>query len=193
MALAVANYAYDYDTALPTVGFSHGGETFAEQGAWFFVLKPYSDSQLLYRCPSDDSPHWDTPDSNSRLRRVSYATNFMLTGQISGPASIFNRLDTIPRPSRTAYIAELAEVSGSGFATADHFHPETWFGSPAFHDMTIRPQLEIDQHQGRYANYAFLDGHAEAAERKDVFEVDPAATFANKLWIRNAFWPTVAK
>ncbi len=193
MALATVNYAFEHDARLPTVGFSHGGTVHAEQGSWFFLLEPYSDGGLAYRCPSDDSPHWEVPEGTPpRLRRVSYATNYMLSGLIAGDYKPFNNLDLNLRPSATCYIAELAETSTSGFATADHFHPETWYGAAQFHDSTIKPQLEIEQHLGK-ANYAFLDGHAATLARSDVFEVAPGSTFTNKRWTANKFWPDVAR
>ena len=193
MALATVNYAFDHDSRLPTVGFSHGGHTLPAQGSWFFLLEPYTDSKLAYRCPSDDSPAWDTP-VGGRLRRVSYATNYMLTGLISSPKyKRYNNLDMIPRTSATCFIVELAEqIDAGGFATADHVHPETWYGSPAFHDMTIRPQVEIEQHLDK-ANYTFLDGHAATHARADVFQVAPGSTITNKRWSANKFWPDVAR
>lgn len=179
---------------LPSVGFSHGGnsgQTEVEQGAWFFLLEPYVDEKLLYRCPSDDSPHWDVVDSNNRLRRVSYATNYLLSG-LSADPNATNSLDDIRRPSRTIFIAELTDESESGFATADHFHPETYYSNP-INEAIIRDQLQIDRHLDRVANYAFLDGHAETAERSEVFEVDPSSTIFDKIWVSNAFWPNIAK
>ncbi|MEM6393692.1 MAG: prepilin-type N-terminal cleavage/methylation domain-containing protein [Planctomycetota bacterium] len=198
MAIATTNYAFDHSSSLgsvlPTVGFSHGGNSGVlevEQGAWFFLLESYSSDKLLYRCPSDDSPHWEVPDSNARLRRVSYATNYLLSGLSSDPAAT-NYLDDILRPSRTAYIGELTDTSNTGFATADHFHPETYYSNPV-DDTVISDQLQLDRHLNRVANYAFLDGHAETAERKDVFEVDPSSTLFVRVWVNNAFWPNVAK
>ena len=162
---------------LPTVGFSHGGSVYSPQGSWFFLLQDFSDGTLAWRCDSDESSFWELPEPGPpRPRRVSYATNFMLTGQISGSTyAAYNRIDNVPAPSATIFIAELAEESPTGFSTADHFHPETWFGNPATHDTTLGKQLEIKQHAGA-ANYAFLDGHASTEERSAVFEVAPTAT-----------------
>jgi prepilin-type N-terminal cleavage/methylation domain-containing protein/prepilin-type processing-associated H-X9-DG protein len=193
MGIATVNYAYDHDGLLPDVGFSHGGSTYAEQGSWFFLLEQYNGGEagkLAYRCPSDDSPAWDTPQgSPPRLRRVSYATNFLLTGRSGIAAYVgLNNLDLVPRPAATAYIVELSEPPGSpGFATADHVHPETWPAAPAFLDDQIRPQVEIEQHQGR-ANYTFLDGHAANYARADVFE-----TAAAGVYLANKFFPDIAR
>ena len=194
MSIATVNYAYQHDGFLPTVGLSHGGSAYPPQGSWFFLLQDFSDGTLAWRCDSDDSPAWETPaGSPPRLRRVSYATNFLLSGQSSSltstgrPYKTYANLDNIPAPSATCFIAELAEESATGFATADHHHPETWPGNlPA-----MRQQLELEQHSGK-ANYAFLDGHASTEERAAVFELDPASTIGNLIWTANHFWPDVA-
>jgi prepilin-type N-terminal cleavage/methylation domain-containing protein/prepilin-type processing-associated H-X9-DG protein len=192
MALATVAYATENDMDLPTVGFSHGGTVHAEQGSWFFLLEPYVDGKLLYQCPSDESEAWNVADANGRTRRVSYATNYMLTGYLSGKYESYNNLDRLPRPTRTIFSGELAEQSASGFATADHVHPETWFGDPATIDNIVREQLEVEQHIGK-SNFVYLDGHAETLERTDTFELSPTATASNLIWINNHFWPDVAR
>jgi prepilin-type N-terminal cleavage/methylation domain-containing protein/prepilin-type processing-associated H-X9-DG protein len=192
MALATVAYAVENDMDLPTVGFSHGGTVHPEQGSWFFLLEPYVDGKLLYRCPSDESEAWTTPDGFGRIRRVSYATNYTLSGFLTGRFDGYNNLDRLPRPARTIFAGELAEQSASGFATADHVHPETWFADPATIDNIVREQLEVEQHNGK-ANYVYLDGHAETLARTDTFELDPASTATNVTWINNHFWPDVAR
>ena len=192
MALATVAYATENDMDLPTVGFSHGSAVHAEQGSWFFLLEPYVDGKLLYRCPSDESEAWNVADSNGRLRRVSYASSYMLTGFIAGKYESYNNLDRLPRPSLTVFSGELAEESVSGFATADHVHPETWFAAPATLDNIIREQLEVEQHHGK-SNFVYLDGHAETLTRTDTFDLDPGSTAANPIWINNHFWPDIAR
>ncbi|MBB6441911.1 prepilin-type N-terminal cleavage/methylation domain-containing protein [Phycisphaera mikurensis] len=207
MAISTVNFAYagaqpvrpagaSRDASLlPSVGFSHGGSTYSEQGSWFFLLQDFSDGTLAWRCDSDESPAWETPQgSPSRLRRVSYATNFLLSGLSrsiapSGrPYRTYADLDKIPAPSATCFIVELAEESSSGFATADHVHPETWTGNlPA-----MRNQIELEQHAGK-ANYAFLDGHASTEQREGVYDLDPASVIPNLIWRANAFDPEVAR
>lgn len=194
MAIATVNYALEHDGILPSVGFSHGGATLPEQGSWFFTLQRFSGGTLAWRCPSDDSPAWETPEgSPPRLRRVSYATNYMLSGLISSPRyRPFVDLNKVPAPSATIFLGELAEQSPTGFATADHFHPETWFDEPARHDEVLGRQLEIQQHSGK-SNFAFLDGHASTEARSEVFEVAPGATIFNPRFAANHFWPDVAR
>ena len=195
LGISVQNYATVHDGDLPTVGFSHGSESFPPQGAWFFLLEKFSDSKLHYRCPDDDSPSWDVPDPmNGRLRRVSYGSNFLVTGLSNAPSvKGLNKLDRIPRPTATIFAAELAEVSTNGFATADHFHPETWFAipQPAI-DANVGNQLEIRQHTDR-ANYVYLDGHAAGASRPDIYDTDPTSNVLNPRYTANKVLPNSAR
>ncbi|MGB0767275.1 MAG: type II secretion system protein [Phycisphaeraceae bacterium] len=191
MAIAIVNFATENKMDLPTVGFSHGGNVYAEQGSWFFGLEPYVDGKLMYRCPSDDSPAWEIPEGG-RLRRVGYASSFILSGLIAGKYKNFNNLDRIPSASKTVYAVELAETSVAGFAVADHVHPETWGGDPALIEDTIKEQVEIEQHQDK-SNYTYLDGHAETLARKDTFDIAPGSTVTNIIWNSNHFWPDVAR
>ena len=205
MSIATVNFAYaraqpvpppgaSRDAALlPSVGFSHGGSTYPPQGSWFFLLQDFSDGTLAWRCDSDESPAWETPQgSPPRLRGVSYATNFLLSGLSSSiapsgtPYRVYADLDKIPAPSATCFIVELAESSPSGFATADHVHPETWPGNPA----AVRNQIELEQHSGK-ANYAFLDGHASTEEHEDLYDL--ASIVPQVVWRANAFDPEVAR
>ncbi|MEM0914185.1 MAG: DUF1559 domain-containing protein [Planctomycetota bacterium] len=193
LALATTNYANAYEGHLPTVGFSHGSSTYSTQ-AWFFLLEPYSDGKLHYRCPSDKSVYWDTPaPSSGLLRRLSYATNYLVSGQAAAyPSSEgWNRLDRSPRPTRTVYAVELTPRDDTGgFATADHVHPETWLVGGI---DKMAEQVEIDRHQGGVSNYAYLDGHAETEKAEDTYLLDPASTFPNLIWTNNHFWPDVAR
>lgn len=84
MGIAVYAYALDYDDALPSVGLRHDNGA-VKQGAWLFALSDYVDAELLYRCPSDDSPTWNTPSTaTGRLRQVSYATNYLVVDKFPG-------------------------------------------------------------------------------------------------------------
>ena len=194
MAISTVSYAFSNDGLLPSVGFSHGGETFDAQGSWFELLQEFSGDTLAWRCDSDESPHWEVVDpATSRMRRVSYGTNFLLSGRVP-PGSTYARfgdIDNVSAPSATAYVAELAEQSNNGFATADHYHPETWFLPTPTHDATLADQLEIFQHTNG-ANYAFLDGHASTEERRAVYEPAPGATLINQSFLANRFDPLVA-
>ena len=192
MGLATTNYAYTFDGQLPGIGL---GGALPEQGSWLFTLADFVDSDLLYRCPSDDSPYFDRPaPSNGLRRRVSYATPFTL-GFAPG-FEAFRRLDNIPRPPKTASAVELVEGDAAsdraGAVSADHVHPETWSAARAgdVGDDLVGRQNEIRQHQGR-ANYAFLDGHAATHQRSEVIESDGPIRFLT--WNANVFWPQIGR
>ncbi|MEM7626870.1 MAG: DUF1559 domain-containing protein [Planctomycetota bacterium] len=172
MGIAVYAYALDYDKALPSVGLNHDGRP-VEQGAWLFALSDYVDSELLYRCPSDESEFWDVfvPGTTPpRFRQVSYATNYMVSDKFPGYASAgtgnpYNKLTNIPRPTETIYTVELTE-RGS-FAGADHVHPESW---NTLNPDQIGLQVEHEQHAGK-ANYLLLDGHSTSYALEETYLV----------------------
>lgn len=202
MGIAAAAYAYDdKDTILPSVGFAHGGEVIpgGEQGSWFFQLQQYSqgDTTLMVRCPSDDSPFWEQP-LGAVFRRVSYATNFLITGlsPVYSGTDGWNRLDRFPRPSNLIWALELVEAQKTGdFAVADHVHPLTWSTPIGNLDNKMSEQVELDQHTER-SNYAFADGHAATLPRAEVLDY-PAGVILPigdpNDWTRNRFYPDVAK
>jgi len=196
MAFATVNYAYSFEGELPTVGFSHGGATYDEQGSWFFLLEDFVDGKLLYRCPSDESVYWQQPDPNNRLRRVSYASNFTLG--IAPGFKAYSNIDQIDRPSSTIHAAELTEggripgnPSHSGFVTADHFHAENFIDTSPSSDGSAGTQLELEQHSGR-SNFSFLDGHAASHTRPEVVE-NASGSVVFPQWTTNKFWPTIAR
>ncbi|MEM6855305.1 MAG: DUF1559 domain-containing protein [Planctomycetota bacterium] len=172
MGIAVYAYALDFDDQLPAVGLNHDGIT-TDQGAWLFALADYVDTDLLYRCPSDESEFWKTPVPGTvppRNRLVSYATNNMLTQNFAGfstgaAGNPYTRLSNIPKPSETIYTVELTE-RGS-FAGADHVHPESW---NALSREAISLQVEIEQHADQ-ANYLFIDGHVARYGLEDTYFV----------------------
>ncbi|MEM9915369.1 MAG: DUF1559 domain-containing protein [Planctomycetota bacterium] len=171
MGIAVYAYALDYEDRLPDIGLYHDGRA-TSQGAWLFALADYVDTDLLYRCPSDESEFWKTPVPGTnppRNRLVSYATNNMLTQNYAGfskgaAGNPYTKLSNIPKPSETIYTVELTETGS--FAGADHVHPESWF--------LLSPeqinQIETEQHAGQ-SNYLFIDGHAARYAFVDTFFV----------------------
>jgi prepilin-type processing-associated H-X9-DG protein/prepilin-type N-terminal cleavage/methylation domain-containing protein len=172
MGIAMYGYALDFEDALPTIGLGETGSTLDTQGSWLFALSDYIDTDLLYRCPSDNSEFWDVPAPTSppRLRQVSYATNNLVTVNFGpftpiGGVNPYSKLTNIPRPTETIYTVELTEVNDGGFAVADHIHPEGWvFFSP----QQISWQVEIDQHAEK-SNYLFFDGHAASNALEETY------------------------
>ena len=171
MGIAVQIYAQEFDFKLPEPGLDHGFTPQPDDpGAWLFALNAYVDTDLMYRCPSDNSPYWDTPVTGTRFRRVSYATNYLLSDDfvsflVSG-TNPYSDLENIRRPSDTIYAVELAERNPQ-FAAADHVHPDGWI---FVGKSEIAKQVEHEQHAGK-ANYLFLDGHAEQLALEETFPV----------------------
>ena len=194
MAMASVNYAFEFDGDLPGVGFSEGGTTLSAQGAWLVTLAEFVDAPLLYRCPSDESPYFDTPaPTNGRLRQVSYGLPFTL-GHANGFEE-FRNIDAILRPTKTIFTLELVEGTAdddrNGFVSADHVHPEIWrTATVANGDAVVGGQVEIEQHL-KTANYSFLDGHAEALRRDETIENRGGILFP--VWSVNLYWPQVAR
>ena len=189
MGLAAHAYAYEWDDRLPTHGLGHGS-TPDTQGAWVDALASFVDTELLYRCPSDDSPFWQTPvpAAPPRLRRVSYATNNLMATYYTGfsPAvhplgtlNPFSRIGNIRRPSSTIYTVELTERNDAGFATADHVHTEIW---PPQTPEQIALQMEHEQHKGT-ANYLFIDGHAASHTLRETVAVGSGSIFEPEVFL----------
>ncbi len=192
MGLATMLYANDNDEQLPTAGLSHGGHNVDEQGSWLHLLEPYCGDQLLYRCPSDHSIHFDIPlQEGGRLRQVSYATNYYLDPEFASASPQYrglNVLSRIKRPAKVVFICELVEAGE--FAAADHIHANQWIIDPV---NKPAEQVATERHSGR-SNYAFLDGHAETLSLHEVYQFDSANSSPGNLkWVENVFDPLVAK
>lgn len=189
MGLATTAYAFDHDDLLPGTEFGHGSHGHSEeQGGWYFSLENYASgkTELAARCPSDDSLHYDEPEPvTARLRLVSFGTNYYVSGELPGFTK-YRSLREIDRPSQTIFIGELAEVGE--FAAADHFHAENWLIDPV---GEFRDQIAADRHNGS-VNWAYLDGHAGAHSREDVFSYGPGSSPGNILWVHNRFNPNLA-
>lgn len=187
MCLAMVMYAKTHDGQLPTVGIGHGSHIVDEQGSWLRLLGPYSGGTLAFTCPSDRSPHFRTPlVEGGRLRKVSFGTNYYLSGQLPGYEQ-YSDLASIPQPSGTVFVMELAETGE--YAAADHTHPEGWWLDPS-----KRPaqQVAVKRHAGR-SNFGFMDGHAASHRIEDVYQIGPGSTPKKVNWIHNRFDPTIAR
>lgn len=166
LGLAAQMYADGHAGAIVDSGLPHGGlpsQPSQEAQSWFHTLARHYRSQLISRCPADESAYWDMdlpgtgppgPDPPVR-RRVSFAQNDYLTGDLPGWES-FNRYGRIKRPAATILFAELAETGS--WAASDHIHVELWLFNPR---VEAALQIALERHLGR-ANYVFVDGHAAA-------------------------------
>jgi prepilin-type N-terminal cleavage/methylation domain-containing protein/prepilin-type processing-associated H-X9-DG protein len=191
LAVATVIYAQENDQHLPTVGMSHGSHIVDEQGSWFHLLMDYAGTELLYRCPSDESPWFDRPLPGGRRRKVSFGTNYYVSGQMVDWEA-FDSMDAIPRPMHTIFAVELAEgltEAQQEWAAADHIHADLWLSDP---EAKAREQVAIDRHQGR-ANYVFLDSHAQSMKFEQTYKIGEGSTLGNIQWSANKYDPRVAK
>lgn len=145
--MAIHAYAQNNGDRYPASSCGQGGDDI--ESWWIKALQPYSDTSLMYRCPSDRSNSFmdlDDPPPASQwgnYRWASYSTNSRFDGKI------YSYMSAVPKPLYTIYACETPEsVHG-----ADHVHPEMWF-SPA----EPRNHVAHDRHLGK-ANYLFADGH----------------------------------
>lgn len=183
---AVLMYADNQDGRLPDVGLAHGGSV-NESAAWINAMKCELGNNDVARCPNDRSRHWlEPPAGTTELRRLSYASNYYLTGKVPGKEA-YNVYTKVARPATTIFWAELTE--NGEYAVADHVHPETWFTNPT---LLAGRQIEMTRHIGR-ANYGFVDGHAEPQRFEDTYSINLAATvFPRIAWDHNKYDPTLA-
>lgn len=196
MGIALVAYCNDNRFHMPPAKLGHGAVSYGdEQGSWFFLLDSYANSRLLARCPSDGSRHWQEPHpATSRLRRVSYGTNYFLSGEVPNREQ-FKNLDRIVRPTHTIYALELAEEGE--FATSDHCHNEQWAlwaSSPQSLRNAILEEVALNRHKTRL-NWSFLDGHAEALLPEETIRLGPSASLplSPDMFVINKHDPTVAR
>jgi len=150
------------------------------------MVKEYGDQRVV-RCPSDASSHWTrpVPGTSNRYRRMSYASNYYMTGRLPGTEDLLV-MTRIRRPARTIYWVELEEEGE--FAGADHVHPESWLADPR---RLASEEMEIGRHLNR-ANYALIDGHVEPFRFEQTYWIDVAASsFPDITWIHNRYDPRI--
>ncbi|MEX0886813.1 MAG: DUF1559 domain-containing protein [Phycisphaeraceae bacterium] len=189
MGLAMHTFVIDHDGGLPVGRFAHGAAEHAdEQGSWFHTLEHYAEAEIMARCPDDRSPHFDVPEPTSdRLRRVSFGTNYYLSGEMPG-YRVYDSLDAIRRPTHVIFAVELAETGE--YAATDHVHPELWMDNPT---QRSRQMIAFDRHRQGQSHFVFVDGHATTHTREQVYQVAPGSVPGNIHWNANKFNPTVAK
>ena len=181
-------------------GMPHGTVA-SPESSFVNRLKPYfGGSPVALRSPLDQSVHWPLEVGGDAVpvidgpvpvyRSTSYGMNNWLSRNYSpavaldGPGAGVDRLAQVARPERTVGFLLMAE-SGS-FASADHVHAEDWMASPdpartAASQASIAAIDRGVPSPASRSNYAFLDGHVQSHEFRDVF-TDAA---------RNRFDPSV--
>ena len=150
MGIAVQLYVNDNNNQFPSSTCVFSTDPLAT--CWLGTLQPYSGNQLLYRCPSDDSPrfiNWSRPPAGAAIwnyRWTSFATNGYMD---TCPNT---KMDSVPCPSLVVYVCETPdEVYGT-----DHVRPDSW-GSIEEAEC----QVDCLRHAGR-PNFLFVDSHVES-------------------------------
>jgi prepilin-type N-terminal cleavage/methylation domain-containing protein/prepilin-type processing-associated H-X9-DG protein len=155
LGLAVRFYAEDNGDEFPRSqhsAFAHGqltwGRVLAPQlgcpaAAWTNLLTS------VYHCPSDRRPAtW------------SYGLNVYFElgpeDDYEGKPQAWRRMGSVPNPVLTILFAENASL-------ADHIMPNFWTAPQDAGDVASR-------RHGRWSDYTFVDGHAEAREFKSTYD-----------------------
>ena len=157
-------YTTDYDENLPLTTYP------VVANSWTDQTQPYIKNRQIYRCPSDLSANWTTPQTTSAsmldpnppvLRRASYFLNAWMAG-----GNGYGNLAAVKAPASVIYVAE--SLDG---ITRDHFHPFNWIQetppnplySGFMHTATYddskgwTKELALARHNGGFNN-VYLDG-----------------------------------
>jgi prepilin-type processing-associated H-X9-DG protein len=180
---AMAMYADQNNDSFPvTVHVS-------QEGGWIRSVGDIVQDTSVYRCPADPSDDWfqttDSPDAQLiNDRKNSYAVNIYISPRKDPPPGA---IDTRPKygflvrrmirfPGDTVHFGELVETSGSQNA-GDHLHADLWAPNFMTGQPGIDPKSEVAlKRHLRAENYAFVDGHVEAHEFRQTFELDAEKT-----------------
>lgn len=178
MMVVVELYANDNRDAYP-LSRSHGG---FKQGGWIKLLKPYAGSEMLYRCPADQSENWyiegQSPEGTGRIN--SYATNVYMTPAVHPPRGApdprplygFTKRSMVPAPGETVYLGEYRDTKFHE-TPEDHIHADRWLpGLTGMPTGKPKDELAIGRHHRKRENYAFADGHAATHRFEETFFFD---------------------
>ena len=215
MGIATINFALSRTGAtkrsdgslLPTVGFSHGGANYVQPSGLVVLpaagvlqrdagpLRRGREAGVAVRLRRElrrgRSPsRWPRPHS-PRPRRVELRDE--LPAQRAGPAELevpallgtwttgaraLGDLRTSPSSPRRA---------ANGFATADHYHPETWFGLHDTRDAVMEDQIEtFQQHQRERQLRLPRRARVHREARGAVYEVAPGAVIGDSATARSS-------
>jgi prepilin-type processing-associated H-X9-DG protein len=200
LQIAQTNYAAEHRNELIQAGMAEGGASADEQAGWFVVLQKYTSSKLLARCPSDESPYWDSqtvgvvesvggsPQMIQKHRQSSYGINTFLDRNLCPwganqdpnlvpPGGLYTKITKVRRSSEVVQFVEMTRIGT--FAVSDHLHIENWDASPTWNPAQTAGlasnALALNAHGGKIgpqgrANYSFLDGHAATLPFREVFK-----------------------
>ena len=146
LALAVMQYAQDYDERVPSHWISSGGLT----NQWVYVVQPYVKNFQIFFCPSSNKNSGAAPDANN----ISYGYNYLgLTERVPGGTAAEKMgvsLAAFNRPSETIMMGD------TGLNTTSYVI-----------DPMNSTRLPSDIHlEG--CNFAFVDGHVKWLKSRPV-------------------------
>ncbi len=196
MALAVMQYANDYDETLPTIG-----DLGEERGRWMWQILPYVKNLDVYTCPNLPNNTFNGTRYAAAVipgRPGSTATGYgwnlnlncaagLESSNQCGPNAQGYALARIAKPAATIIIGDTGFDKVHGFkmfardpqfAPASHIAPGYW---PQFrhHATRTKPVQDSQNNVTRQmpleglCSFVFLDGHAKALGRGTAFEKAP--------------------
>jgi len=180
IGMAFLMYANDYDGYLPLTTYP------LPSNSWTDQCQPYIRNRQVYRCPSDQSQNWTTPQTTRAsvldpnppvLRRSSYFLNAWMAG-----TNGYGNLAATGSPASVIYISESLEG-----ITRDHFHPFEWIQetppNPLYngfmHNATFddakneTKELALRRHT-EGLNNLYLDGHSKWGKWSQLWWQNPA-------------------
>lgn len=178
IALAVYQYAQDYDETLPVYGFNAQA-----RGRWQFQILPYIKNTEVYTCPNIPANKWVRPNGSAlgTSDRGGYGWSLAIGANAAASGGNLNiapgyTLAQILKPADTIVIgdtgfngtashqvgwamlaADPRKAPSSAF-TQPGLYPQFRHNASAYKLVVGGNQLPID---GR-ANFCFLDGHAKS-------------------------------
>jgi len=168
LEMAQQMYAGANDNAL----LDAGDGSYDVPGSWIGILQPYSGNPLIRRCPSDQSPYFDSPDTDlspAVVRLTSYGlSNYVTPSHAPLGTTPPAKITQIANAASVIQFVELAETGS--YAVADHVHVDDFYFSllPNTTLQRICGQMPVGRHGGTLnswngvLNYGFVDGHAES-------------------------------
>jgi len=156
-----------------------GDGSYAPQGSWIGMLQPYSATPLVRKCPADNSPYFDSLDTDltpAVYRMTSYGLNNYVTPSHAPLGTTPpEKITQIKHSASVVQFVELAELGS--YAVADHIHVDQFY-SPLLPNSTLKKicnAMPVGRHGGTrngwdgVLNYGFLDGHAAPLPLRDVY------------------------
>lgn len=178
IALAIYQYAQDYDEVLPVYGANAQG-----RGRWQFQLLPYTKNVQIYNCPNVPTNRWVAPTGSAlgTSDRGGYGWNLALGADASGTGGNVAiapgyALASIAKPAETIIVGDTgfngtaSHQVGWVMLAADPRNP----AADSFSQPGLYPQFRHHSQRSKVvtgsnnmpidgrANFCYLDGHAKS-------------------------------